>query len=69
MQVCAYHNFKWNTITTVLGCFLLAYSKNSNNGPSEKQTASHPADKTRNMYLSMFICAVKPPVTCVGTII
>ena len=42
MQVRVYHTFKWNTIATVLGCFLLASSKTSNNTlkRSEKWTTS-----------------------------
>ena len=64
MQVCAYHIFKCNTITAVLGCFLLAYSKTSNNGPSEKWTTSHPTDKTRNMYIDVYLCSEAPCDTC-----
>ena len=60
MQVCPYHIFKWNTITTALGRFLLAYSKNSNNGPSGKQTTSHPTVKTRNMYIDVYLCSEAP---------
>ena len=58
MQVCAYHIFKWNTNT------LLAYSKTSNNGPSEKQTTSHPTDKTRNMYIDVYLCCEAPCDMC-----